>query len=147
MGGATVPCREAATPDRAVVVGGLGETPRNCDDDTIVTARINEIRSLSLISALRVNSGTCGWLARNKGLLEQPRCLQHRRHLLDRIRRRLCRSGVSSCPISASPRCKERPSTRERWGGDRPWHDAPQSPLPGAKRKTYALMESFRFCE
>jgi hypothetical protein len=58
MGGAAVPFREAATPDRAVVVGGLGETPRNCDDDTIVTARINEIRSLSLMSALRVNSGT-----------------------------------------------------------------------------------------
>jgi hypothetical protein len=56
MGGAAVPFREAATPDRAVVVGGLGETPRNCDDDTIVAARINEIRSLSLISALRVNS-------------------------------------------------------------------------------------------
>jgi hypothetical protein len=52
--------REAATPDRAVVVGGLGETPRNCDDDTIVTARGNEIRSLRLMSALRVNSGTCG---------------------------------------------------------------------------------------
>jgi hypothetical protein len=68
MGGAAVPFREAATPDRAVVVGGLGETPRNCDDDTIVTARINEIRSLSLISALRVNSRTCGWLARNKGI-------------------------------------------------------------------------------
>ena len=58
MGGAAVPFREAATPDRAVVVGGLGETPRNCDEDTIVTARINEIRSLSLMSALRVNSGT-----------------------------------------------------------------------------------------
>jgi hypothetical protein len=72
MGGAAVPFREAATPDRAVVVGGLGETPRNCDDDTIVTARINEIRSLSLMSALRVNSGTPSGFVFPGPCVEQP---------------------------------------------------------------------------
>src|SRR5258706_9836358 len=39
---------------RWMVVG----TPRNCGDDTIATAGGNRSRVLSLMSALRVNSGT-----------------------------------------------------------------------------------------
>jgi hypothetical protein len=60
MGGAAVPFAKRRPLIARSWWDGLGETPRNCDDDTIVTARGNEIRSLSLMSALRVNSGTKG---------------------------------------------------------------------------------------
>jgi hypothetical protein len=59
MGGAAA--YSAATPDRAVRMAGVGQHRpilRDFEDDRISHCISNTTRSLSLMSALRVNSGT-----------------------------------------------------------------------------------------
>jgi hypothetical protein len=62
-----------------------GRSSEKCDrfllmvlSSSAARAACNETRALSLMRALRVNSGTSYWPARNKGLRDQRRSLQHR---------------------------------------------------------------------
>jgi hypothetical protein len=54
---------------------GTANPARLASDDRMLVARRNETRSLSLMSALLVNSGTGDKLAGNRGLLGLPRYL------------------------------------------------------------------------
>jgi hypothetical protein len=65
--------------DRRLRRGGSGhEEIIRCADAIVSRGECNETRSLSLMSRLRVNSGTGGLLAGNRALLDLPRCLKPR---------------------------------------------------------------------